>query len=82
MERAGSAAGAALRAKSSLASVAGLAGFARSGNGSGLRMPLSCALEVSAAKNAKAHNTKPTYHLIAMHCAGALSGFTELFPTN
>src|SRR6516162_4924472 len=56
MERAGSAAGSALRAKNSLAGVAGLADLASGGNGAGLRVPLSCALAVADAKSAMAHD--------------------------
>jgi hypothetical protein len=56
MERVGSVAGVALRANNSLASVAGVLGLASGGNGSGLRVPLTCALAISDAKNAMAHD--------------------------
>src|SRR3974390_2301813 len=50
MERVGSAAGVVFRANSSLAGVARLLGLARGGNGSGLRVPLSCAFAVPCTK--------------------------------
>jgi hypothetical protein len=56
MGRVGSAAGVIFRANSSLAGVVRLLGLARGGNGSGLRVPLSCALAIPCTKIRTANN--------------------------
>src|SRR5271165_1215838 len=55
-------AGVVLRPNSSLAGVLASSGLASGGNGSGLRLPLSCDLAVSPAKNAMAHNARAARH--------------------
>ena len=62
MDRADPAEGVDLRADSSLASVLGPGGLVSGGSGSGLRVPLSCAIAVPTPNVRTAHNTGATSH--------------------
>src|SRR6516162_4510707 len=61
MERTGAGDGVALRSNNSLASVPGPAGLVSGGNGSGLRVPLSCAFAVPYTHVRMAHKVSAAF---------------------